>query len=762
MSIPYIMKQLVYFILLINCILWCTVSCDRSSALNNFSAPRSDIDRLEVLEKIRSDSVPAIPKKQLQQAGMGSDYYYSYHLEKMGNKEDAFILALEGVSTENPWLEYSVLRAYNLTEKKSDRLKELNRHISKLNYSEQRLAGVLYVRSRLAYRNKKVAETVEFLGFITPDDAEKLHLTNSIHTLRTLANARLRLAYWQNNVTDMVFTWPFPPHFSTIVGELQSITTEKELPVLPIIVAMNQIQKTRSGRDFTYLNQLINDKHMEDFFILYPRAVRPYIQLAGMTNQRTIAIDYLQKILIKNKNINSHIRFEILRGIAILKWRLGLYKESIPLLQEAVSLANNIDYNDVLWYYLFSLYKDDLSNFLDVLNQTSPLIHQDAGWFDNLFQPMLRDLVAQHNFFDLEKLYNFIIEKQASNQISASYSWVLARAMQHNYLPMNRTTMLSYLQKATMDPFSYAAFMAATELNEVPAALHNTKNYVIPSLDSITDASAILTIDKDSLTLSTFASITASTQYITPDLHLLGFVYYNLPDIAVAQAREKKNIVEIDTLRLLARSLNENGYYLDSIRIMNLLRNRPLFQPDRGDLEILYPLVFHEAIHQAAQNINMNTSIYLGLIRTESGFSPEIESRASAVGLTQIMPATAREVARKLNIPESEIDLTDITQNLHLSSNYIYWMQGRLDGLYAILAGYNSGPNRVRKWKEEWRHLPSELFIEAIPFDETRNYVKSIVVASAVYEYLYKQEAPIFIISEIFPGFKRSNIYATQ
>lgn len=89
-------------------------------------------------------------------------------------------------------------------------------------------------------------------------------------------------------------------------------------------------------------------------------------------------------------------------------------------------------------------------------------------------------------------------------------------------------------------------------------------------------------------------------------------------------------------------------------------------------------------------------------------------------------------------------------------------MQGRLDGLYALLAGYNGGPNRVRRWRQEWNFLPDELFIEAIPYSETRNYVKSIVVASAAYEYLYHQETPAFIISEIFPTLRRTEIHATQ
>ncbi|NIZ18869.1 flagellar assembly lytic transglycosylase [Entomospira culicis] len=754
------MKQYVYLPLFILSF-FSLLNCSASHLENSFTAPRDDHARLKTLTLMRTPHPDAsLSTKELQQAGLGSDYYYSYHLLAMNEEKKAFHLLLAGIRSDNPWFEYHALQTMNLAKDAQQR-GLIAKQLQKLSKNDQKATAILYTRAQLAYHQQEYEESLQHLQATDPLRLEALTIKEDANTLKILNNMHLKRAFWQNGVEELLLKWPLHPQFSEIVTELVDNTTSESFPLLPIVQAMKTMQDRRTRENFLALDALITTKATHPF-LSYPTMVRPYIQLAGYVNQREVAIEQLQSAL-KHIDPSHPAYFEIQRANAVLHWRLGRYKTSVELFAPIISLAtNNQDYNDVVWYYLNSLYRNNPKDFMDAIASQKILIHQEASWFDDLFQIILRDFVANRKFAELEKVHNLIIDRQASNQMRAQYGWVLARAMHHGFIPLNRARMLAYLQEATLDPFSYAAFMAATALNEVPVALHNVHRLSSPLLQEENDLSAILEIDKTSEAFSSFASAAAVSKQPSADLHLLGFIYYGLNQIAIDKSIATRTLVQTDTLRLLARALDEQGEHLQAIRMMNRARSKPLFQPDQGDLRVLYPRAFYEEIHQAAQSIDLKTSIYLGLIRTESGFSPEIQSRASAQGLAQVMPATAKDMARQLRIPENDIDLSDVTQNLLISSNYIYWIQGRLPGLYAQLAGYNGGPNRVRRWREEWKDLPEELFIEAIPYAETRNYVKSIVVASATYEYLYNNETPLLVISHIYPSFKRTNTYASQ
>ncbi|NIZ40853.1 lytic transglycosylase domain-containing protein [Entomospira entomophila] len=741
-------------------------SCSRSQAEEIFTAPRDDKKRAIIIDKFRTNTLlhGKISTKDLQQAGLGSEYYYSYHLEQANQTHIAFTLLLENITEANPWREYNALRAYSLAKEHEDRLKLLAKNLHRNMKQEPQNTTFNYILAEIAYQQNHLLESQQRLRELNTVRIQELGLSDSVERLNVLTNSGLRTPYWQEGLATFLLSWPLPHNFSSLSKDISERFTETEFPISKILPHIQQIMLKHDKTAFHQLMDLLdNDPHLQNFFIDHPYAVRLFIQLAGRTTQRTQAIEHLESLLQLETASSSAARFELLRAIGVLEWNLGRYEKSLASLEQALSLTtNNDDYNDILWYYLFALYRINVNKLITFLENDTTLIRSNAGWYDNLFAPILRDLVATNQFHEILQIYKLIVENQASNQAQAEYAWVLARAIQHAFIPGSRNEMLSYLEKTSVDPFSYASFMASTVLNETPVALLNISNIHTPVIPGHIDSSAILPQDESSLVYRTFAASVATAEIISPDLHALGFLYYHLPQEAITYSKTYKDTLHTDTIRLVARGLYEHKMYLEAIRMLNRARSHLFFQPDQDDLKILYPLAFYEEIQKAAQSIELKPSIYLGLIRTESGFSPDITSRASAVGLAQIMPATASDMAKKLSIPMEDLDLTDVEQNLLISSQYIYWMQGRLDGLYALLAGYNGGPNRVRRWRQEWNFLPDELFIEAIPYNETRNYVKSIVVASAAYEYLYHQETPAFIIGEIFPTLQRTAIYATQ
>ncbi|MEX2643837.1 MAG: lytic transglycosylase domain-containing protein [Acetobacterales bacterium] len=148
-------------------------------------------------------------------------------------------------------------------------------------------------------------------------------------------------------------------------------------------------------------------------------------------------------------------------------------------------------------------------------------------------------------------------------------------------------------------------------------------------------------------------------------------------------------------------------------------------------------------IVQADMSGDPEPALLMAMIRQESAFHPGAISIAGASGMMQLMPATARAVARREGLPYSRDRLLqDPDYNIRLGASYMQGLLSRFDGSYPLsLAGYNAGPNRVAQWVRAYGdpRLPDtdEIdWIEMIPFSETRNYVQRVLENLTVYRYL--------------------------
>jgi soluble lytic murein transglycosylase len=134
--------------------------------------------------------------------------------------------------------------------------------------------------------------------------------------------------------------------------------------------------------------------------------------------------------------------------------------------------------------------------------------------------------------------------------------------------------------------------------------------------------------------------------------------------------------------------------------------------------------------------------LVLALARQESQFRPAARSHAGATGLLQVMPATAKGVARRIGLPYDQRRLaSDPDYNLRIGRAYIRWQLDSFGELPLALAAYNAGPARVSQWLKSFgdprRGQIDELdWIELIPFDETRNYVHRVLESRAVYRHV--------------------------
>ncbi|MDH3673808.1 MAG: lytic transglycosylase domain-containing protein, partial [Gammaproteobacteria bacterium] len=157
----------------------------------------------------------------------------------------------------------------------------------------------------------------------------------------------------------------------------------------------------------------------------------------------------------------------------------------------------------------------------------------------------------------------------------------------------------------------------------------------------------------------------------------------------------------------------------------------------RDDLELRFPLLYQELIQTNANVRNLDVASIFGVIRQESAFVVDARSGAGALGLMQLMPQTARLEGRKHELElSSDRELFDPRKNITLGTGYLRTLLDRFGGnLVLATASYNAGPNRVQQWLPQGGTIDADVWVETIPFSETRNFVKNVLAFSAVYDY---------------------------
>ncbi len=168
------------------------------------------------------------------------------------------------------------------------------------------------------------------------------------------------------------------------------------------------------------------------------------------------------------------------------------------------------------------------------------------------------------------------------------------------------------------------------------------------------------------------------------------------------------------------------------------MRQRP--DPSNARLwRIAYPPAFRAEVETWAPRAAVPVELVQAIMREESALDPTVISAAGAIGLTQLMPATARALAKRLRLPPpSATDLTDPALNIRLGALHLGDLLRRFGGATPVaVAAYNVGEAPVRAWLRARGNLPVDEFVEEIPLQETRGYVKRVLRSYAAYGFLY-------------------------
>lgn len=160
------------------------------------------------------------------------------------------------------------------------------------------------------------------------------------------------------------------------------------------------------------------------------------------------------------------------------------------------------------------------------------------------------------------------------------------------------------------------------------------------------------------------------------------------------------------------------------------------------DLEVRFPIPYESLISEYAKKRQLDPGWMYALVRSESAFIEDIKSPAGAMGLMQVMPQTGREVAKNIGLKHFKVThLLEAEKNVPIGSIYLKRMLNDFNGnMILATAAYNAGPHRVKSWIPKSGCMAPDIWVESIPFDETRNYVRRVMFFASIYDWRLKKE----------------------
>lgn len=176
----------------------------------------------------------------------------------------------------------------------------------------------------------------------------------------------------------------------------------------------------------------------------------------------------------------------------------------------------------------------------------------------------------------------------------------------------------------------------------------------------------------------------------------------------------------------------------------NNLLDRAIYSADKTvhvhDFSLRFPAPHRDVMQEHATRVGLDEAWVYGLIRQESRFVQQAKSTVGASGFMQLMPATARWVAKKLGMRDFRQSLINqLNTNVALGTYYLKYVLDELDGSPVLAtAAYNAGPKRAQRWRDG-KPLEGAIYAESIPFTETRGYVQKVMSNAVYYANRFKQ-----------------------
>lgn len=437
-------------------------------------------------------------------------------------------------------------------------------------------------------------------------------------------------------------------------------------------------------------------------------------------------------ILSLSEKLSGKARLKAFEEAGKIQRKNENFLESIKALQIVINETNDPSQkNRSVWFLLSSALKISTDIFLRELEKYSS-VWSDPEYFDDILEKGMSSLIAERKWNYVQRLY-LLTKETASEKIKSYYSYILARLLKLDYLQAKgkdkEKAIKEYLEyTAQRKNPDYFAFIASLSLKELPEFINNIKES--PKKN-----------EKEEKKIN--------TEY---DRLIQGFLDYGLVLEAYKMINKNTDSAGKHVIFQTIKKLRRNNFLRQSILLMNTYMKRSDFNLTNEEIKYSYPKAYNNELAEETAKYNIKTALFYALIREESAFNPQALSVTKAAGLTQLMPETASEAAGWLRL--ADYDLNDPATNIKIGAYHFHRLKRVLNSIPKVLIAYNAGLGRLRYWERSYKGLPDDLFLESLPYMETKDYVRKIIVSTVLYEYIYNSTDPkesfLFFFPELF------------
>jgi soluble lytic murein transglycosylase len=441
------------------------------------------------------------------------------------------------------------------------------------------------------------------------------------------------------------------------------------------------------------------------------------------------------------------------------------YDRSRELFTQALAFAPDDRQADAcVWYIMDTALRDTAADPIGLISTWMPRWH-DPAYFNDILDRIASGLALSGQWRRFPEALA-LLEGGADRSSRAKYAYISGRALSVGLIPVEDAAVSGGDRRRegparreesapAGDPPSSPAPALPPSEEESARKEAAARRYLRAAYDAGTGALYYRLLSAYALGEPFWedggrTDAAAGTAPVSNFLHpremdfLLGFFKARIPGPVPQWLEFLGKELSVGELRVLAEAMEAAGDHTGQIRLVTAYMGRNDYEPARRDLELVSPRPFRELVEAESLRTGFPPELLYGLIHTESAFQAEIVSWAGAVGLTQLMPATAMDMAARMRrqggadyTADMAANLRDPAINLRIGSFYLAYLRDLLDHPLLSILAYNGGMNRIRRWRQAQRALPGDLFLETVGFSETREYGRRVVSAAVLYGYLY-------------------------
>ncbi|MEL3907942.1 MAG: lytic transglycosylase domain-containing protein [Treponemataceae bacterium] len=368
------------------------------------------------------------------------------------------------------------------------------------------------------------------------------------------------------------------------------------------------------------------------------------------------------------------------------------------------------DFDNALWYELKFLSRDE-KTYLKKMKETAHL-WKNPYWYEDLVSTLSLKFIQSKNIEKLRELQN-IIQTTGLNEEKAKLAYAIGRLT-------NSNTEILKAYEIEQNNFYYK-LMSGYFLNKSPN-FKFSRQYARDSFEDLSYENAIQIIE--------------------------GLFRYSFYEEVYPHIRKYAQIISVNDAERFAKQLSDAGFVPESMSLIQFALNSKDAKITPESLRLLYPRPFYEIVNRYAKEYDIPEYFLYALIRAESYFRSDVVSHAGAVGLAQLMPSTAKDIAHYFKL--NSYKLTDPEINVRFGTYYLFIMIKSRGSLVKGCQAYNAGGGNVRRWTKLYPNISNDLFVESTPYDETRNYAKRILEYACHYANLYYNTSYEKVIKEFF------------